>query len=156
MKKVRLLKFLFLLLIFPMIFSSCNDEEEPSPTLVGYWELRSIEIRNAGNLNGFYNPLLLDLINLEIEFFDNNEFTQTVHVVNGLSEGLEGNFETNGDNTELTLMFSAEDEVWEMDLQLNQMFLSRQETFNLDDDDDDETPPVQVNADLTYRYTKIF
>ena len=39
MKKVRLLNFLFLWLIAGILFSGCSDEEDPVPTLVGYWEL---------------------------------------------------------------------------------------------------------------------
>lgn len=158
MKKTRLLKFFFFFIAASFLFTACDDEEPaPSPTLVGYWDLQTIEIRNGGDLNGLYNPLFLGLLTQKLEFFDNDEFVQIFNAANGLSGEAEGNYSTNTDNTELTLQFSSEDDVYVMDLQLNQMFLTLEDqSIEIEDPEDPDAPPQQFNLDIVYRYVKLF
>ncbi|MFW5761532.1 MAG: hypothetical protein ACOCXH_11180 [Cyclobacteriaceae bacterium] len=170
MKKVRLLKFLFLLVISGFVFSSCSDEEEvQSPTLTGFWELKTQEVRNANQeINGFYNStwglripslgdIIIPILSNQIEFFnENSEFVNTLNTFNGVSFIEIGTYELSEDNTKLTLSYNSSDVEYEFELELNQMFLTQEETFDYNDDNDENTPPVQVTGEITYRFVKIY
>ncbi len=79
------MKILFLLVISGFVFSSCSDEEEvQSPTLTGFWELKTQEVSNANQeINGFYNStwglripslgdIIIPILSNQIEFFNEN------------------------------------------------------------------------------------
>mgnify|MGYP001053223088 CR=1 FL=1 len=164
MKKLRLFKGCVLSLLLSVVFFACSDEEpvveepEPVPTLIGYWELKNVEISNGGpGLNGYYNPFIFNLLSLEYQFFEGDEFVQYINVISGESGQIAGNYSINSDTTELELEFvSANDEEYELELDFNEMLLTRPEAFDVDDDSNPDTPPVQVSADVTYRYIKLY
>ena len=140
------------------LFSSCEDEEAvPTPTLTGFWELRNFDVQNGGpQIDGLYNQLFLGLLGLELRFSENNSFSQFIHLTTGLSGELEGNYIVNDDNTELTLQFvQADNETYELELMLDEMYLTRDETLNLSDPNNPDADPTIVNATITYYYTKV-
>jgi len=154
MKKVRLLNFLFLWLIAGILFSGCSDEEDPVPTLVGYWELRTIEIRNAqGDDNGLLNPAVffatfgsgeddeieVPVISVQLELEDNNEFVEYFNYLNGLTNASEGDWELSDDQTTLTLEYPSDDVEYEVTFDFNEMIL---------------TEETNSGATIIYRYTK--
>lgn len=154
MKKVRLLKFLFLWLAAGILISGCSDDEDPIPTVVGYWELRTIEIRNSAN-SGLLNPTVffatfgsgedeidVPVISVQLELLeDNNEFVEYFNYLNGLTDATDGNWELSDDQSTLTLEYPSSDSEYEITFDFNEMIL---------------TEEANNGATIIYRYTKEF
>lgn len=110
MKKVRLLKFLFLLVISGFVFSSCSDEEEETPNLIiGTWTLDIITWENISpdSLTYFessFEPSLAGITKKELIFNEDNtvEYEERVQ---GVINSFEAEWEFDEVDNEVTIEF---------------------------------------------------
>lgn len=153
MKKVGLLKFLFIWLFAGVLISGCSDDEDPIPSLVGYWELRTIELSGTGANDGILNPAVffatfgsgedqveIPAISVQLEFFeDDNEFIEYTNYLNGLTIPTLGDWELSDDRENLTLSYPGEDVEFEITLDFNELILEEE---------------GNSGATITYRYIR--